>query len=106
MPDTRQRRHWIHIQLTDRETSQEAAGIIERWKRQRRATEHIIKAVQLYDDLLRGNTAVLTEVFPFLADSLNRGSPLPRPARPATPPVITTRERSEDEDISDLLDSF
>lgn len=100
-------RRWIKVRLKDTESAHLAADIVEWWKGQRRATEHIEKAVRLYYDLSEGNTAVLSELFPFLAASLSRGDGIqPRPARPMAAPKIEVREKSEDEDIADLLDSF
>lgn len=98
-------RRWIKVRLKDTESAHDAADIVEWWKGDRRAAEHVVKAVRLYYDLLDGKTAVLAELFPFLAESISRGG-VPAPARPIAPPVVVVREKSEDEDISDLLDSF
>jgi len=98
-------RRWIKVRLKDTESAHHAADIVEWWKGERRATSEVEKAVRLYDDLLQGRTAVLSELFPFLADSISRGG-LPVVSPPMSPPVVVVREKSEDEDVNDLLDSF
>lgn len=99
-------RRWIKIRLKDTERAHAAADVVEWWKDDRRAAENVVQAIRLYYDLMQGNTAVLTELFPFLADSLHRGNIPQPPARPMAAPRIEVREKSEDEDINDLLDSF
>lgn len=63
----------------------------------------IRKAMRLYDALLRGDTALLNEYFPFVkAVFTPKVSPPLR--KPLEPPKITYRARSDEEDLHDALD--
>lgn len=67
------------------------------------------KALDLYEALSRGETALLVELFPFVKTSftpkITPAAPIIAPPRkPLAPPKITYRARSEADDLRDALD--
>jgi hypothetical protein len=75
------------------------------------------KAQRLYNELIRGDTDLLVEDFPFVKLAFTPQAPAappppevlppapPKPLRkPAPPPKISFRARSEEDDLRDALD--
>jgi hypothetical protein len=65
------------------------------------------KATRLYDSLVKGETALLVEHFPFVEGAFTP-KPAPPPLReakkPLPPPKVTYRAHSEEDDLRDALD--
>ena len=62
------------------------------------------KALRLYEALMKGDTALLVEYFPFVRNAL-APKIVPVVARkPLAPPKVTLRARSEEEELRDALD--
>ncbi len=69
--------------------------------------KQIRKALRLYDALVRGDTAVLDEYFPFVKVVFTpKVVPHVAPPlrKPLQPPKITYRMRSDEQDLQDALD--
>lgn len=98
-------RRWIKVRLKDNEQAYEAADIVEWWKGDRQATVKIVAAVRLYHALEQGNTEALAEHFPYLLEALT-GTGGYRRRPPKVPPKIEVIEKSEADDITDLMDSL
>lgn len=63
----------------------------------------IRKALRLYDALVRGDTVLLNEYFPFVK-AVFTPKVAPPLRKPLEPPKITYRTRSNEEDLHDALD--
>ena len=64
------------------------------------------KAARLYDSLVKGETALLVEHFPFVEGAFTPkpAVPLREPKKPLPPPKVTYRSHSEEDDLRDALD--
>lgn len=74
------------------------------------------KAHRLYDELVRGETTLLVESFPFVREAFTQTvivtelappapePPPPPPKKPPAPPKISYHARSEEDDLRDALD--
>lgn len=74
------------------------------------------KAHRLYDELIRGETTLLVESFPFVREAFTQTvivtepalpapePPPPPPKKPPAPPKISYHARSEEDDLRDALD--
>ena len=64
------------------------------------------KALRLYNDLLRGETTLLVEYFPFVKAAFTPKIVAPPPVtrKPLPPPKISYEPRSEEEELRDALD--
>ena len=74
------------------------------------------KAHRLYDELIRGETTLLVESFPFVREAFTQTvivtepappvpePPPPPPKKPPAPPKIRYHARSEEDDLRDALD--
>ncbi len=60
------------------------------------------KALRLYEALLKGDTALLIEYFPFVKAAL--APPVAPLRKVAAPPKITHRARTEEEELREALD--
>lgn len=68
------------------------------------ATLNLTRAILLYEALLGGDVSALGEFFPGFAAALGRPQPVRR--APVAAPVISRVAKSEQEDLSDALDSI
>lgn len=92
-------RYWIKTQ-GDGAEGLEAAQIVNGWKSTRTAARNIVLAIRIYAGLLRGDTSLLYETFPFLAGATTSRVPvITKPAAPA--PVVESQPNPDD-----LLDIF
>lgn len=73
------------------------------WTAIRARPKHVMQAIRLYGGLLRGDTSVLFELFPWVA-ALSGTHQLPTPKFDI--PVIAYVERSDAENVTDFSTSF
>lgn len=103
-------RPFLKIRLTDNEEAHNAALIVAQWKRARQLATYLPRAIRVYDALLRGDTSVLSEYFPFilgaLSNRVNGNMPPAMTGRaPLTfaPPTVEYAQKSDQELIDDAL---
>lgn len=105
--DTRTNRPWIRVQLSTRPEAYQTEAIVRDWKGRGQCTAHLTAAIQIYDGLLRGDTAALNKYLPGLALALQRPASAALPTSSLQPLTVSHAPRSEAEDLADaqsLLD--
>lgn len=103
-------RPFLKIRLTDNQEAWEAMGVMGLWRNTRQLARNLPRAVIIYEALLKGDTAKLAQYFPFLVDALrgNNGAYIrPKAGILNSADVeISYVEKSEAEDVADLLDGM
>jgi hypothetical protein len=102
-----QDRPFIKARLTATAESWQAMEILASWRKLREMSKHLPRAILLYAALLRRDVTVLDEYFPYLLDAVGGSASrnISRPAPKYDAPRIVIREKTEAEDIDDMLDS-
>lgn len=104
-------RPFLKIRLSDNAEAHNAALIIAQWRRARQLATFLPRAIRVYDALLRGDTSVLNEYFPFLTGALSNNrvnGNMPPVMTGRTPltfaiPTVEYAQKSDDELIKDAL---
>jgi hypothetical protein len=102
-----QDRPFIKARLTATAESWQALEVLTGWRKMREMSKHLPRAILLYAALLRRDVTVLDQYFPYLLDAMG-GSASRNTTRPAPKyeaPRIEIREKTETEDIDDMLNS-
>ena len=94
----------LKMRLNDKPEAWEVMRIMAVWKQARTATVNIIRAITLYEALLRGDASRLSEYFP----GFGMGSGMRPPARRMIDetPVIELVSKSDAETLDDALSFF
>ena len=104
MTDNRNLRAWVKVQLPDTEPTHQAAQIVMGWKQQRSASQHVIRAIRLYNALMSGDTRLLQEYFPLLnVGQAAAPHVVSSQFKPAAPPRKREVQKTADEDLDDFL---
>jgi hypothetical protein len=118
----RVRANWT-IKLTLNAETREALGVLQAWKSARECTFHFVRAVRLYASLMRGETGVVDEMFPFLRGTRLTPPPSPLPvdgeggkdepnsqggkgARWGVPVLVEAPEKSDEESLDDFMEAL
>lgn len=104
--ELRTRRPWIRVQLNTRPEAHQTYAITEAWKSQGQCTANLIAAIQVYEGLLRGDTAALHKYLPGLALALQRPAPAPAATTTLQPLTVSQAPRSEADDLADAQSLF
>lgn len=103
-----QNRPIIKARLSDTDEAWDAMGVLASWRRAREMSKHLPRAIRLYAALLRGDLSVMDEYFPYLTTAIGSGRPLIAPHRQNAEyrPAIAFEEKSDADNVNDLLDSL
>lgn len=91
----------LKMRLNDKPEAWDVMRVVTVWKQARTGTVNVIRAILLYEGLLRGDASRLTEFFP----GFGLGSGVARPARRMIDetPTIELKSKSEEETLDDAL---